>query len=107
MDSLDGSVESCVPGLTDRDAQGIKEHVSNLGARWRDLRQKLSCSLEEHRRLISRQQEFDREYSLMSSVLGSVLQGVQRSSSSGMMDSQENLDELEVSSLGSAHLICI
>lgn len=86
MDSIDGSVESGVPGLTDTDARDIKEHVSHLGSRWRDLRQKLHYSLEEHTHLISRQQQFEKRYSHISVVLDSVLR----------LETQENMDALEV-----------
>ena len=86
MDSIDGSVESGVPGLSDGEARDIKDHVTHLGSRCKSLRDKLTCSLEEHSVLVARQQQWEEKYSRLSGVLTSVLQ----------VETPDNLDSLEV-----------
>ena len=73
----------------------MKEQVTQLEVRWAQFRKKLSASIEDNKRAIRRQKEFDQQHQKICSVLQTVLRGTDHTSLD-QTDMAVNLERVEV-----------
>lgn len=73
----------------------MKDQVTQLEERWAQFRKKLSASIEDNKRAIRRQKEFDQEHQKICAVLQTVLRGTD-STSLDQTDMAVNLERVEV-----------
>ena len=73
----------------------MKEQVTQLEERWAQFRKSLSASVEDNKRAIRRQKEFDQEHQKICAVLQTVLRGTDNTSLD-QTDMAVNLERVEV-----------
>lgn len=73
----------------------MKEQAAQLEERWAQFRKKLSASIEDNKRAIRRQKEFDQQHQKICTVLQTVLRGTDHTSLD-QTDMAVNLERVEV-----------
>ena len=84
-----------ISATSQREFQEMKEQVTQLEERWAQFRKKLSASIEDNKRAIRRQKEFDQQHQKICSVLQTVLRGTD-DTSLDQTDMAVNLERVEV-----------
>ena len=97
LESLNSNVDDKLSGTPQKEFQEMKDQVTQLEERWAQFRRKLSVSIEDNRRAIRRQKEFDQEHQKICAVLQTVLRGTDNTSLD-QTDMAVNLERVEVSS---------
>lgn len=105
LESLNNGIDDMINGTHQKDFQEMKDQVAQLEERWDQFRRKLSSSIEDNKRAIRRQVEFDQEHQKICAVLQNVLQGTENSSLD-QTDVAVNHDRVEVGIL-SVHILLL
>lgn len=84
-----------ISATSQREFQEMKEQATQLEERWAQFRKKLSASIEDNKRAIRRQKEFDQQYQKICTVLQTVLRGTDHTSLD-QTDMAVNLERVEV-----------
>jgi len=95
LESLNSNVDDRVSATSQKEFQEMKEQVTQLEDRWAQFRKKLSASVEDNKRAIRRQKEFDQEHQKICAVLQTVLRGT-NNTSLDQTDMAVNLERVEV-----------
>ena len=95
LESLNSSVDDKLSAASQKEFQEMKEQVTQLEERWAQFRKKLSASIEDNKRAIRRQKEFDQEHQKICTVLQTVLRGTDNTSLD-QTDVVVNLERVEV-----------
>ena len=88
-------MDDALSGTTQKEFQEMKGQVTQLEERWVQFRRKLSSSIEDNKRAIRRQKDFDQEHQKICSVLQTVLRGTENTSLD-QTDMAVNLERVEV-----------
>lgn len=64
-------------GLAQKEFEEMKDQVTQLEDRWLQFKRRLTTAIEDNKRAVRRQREFDQEHMQICSVLETVLQGTQ------------------------------
>ena len=95
LESLNSNVDDRISATSQKEFQEMKEQVTQLEDRWAQFRKKLSASIEDNKRTIRRQKEFDQEHQKICAVLQTVLRGTDNTSLD-QTDMAVNLERVEV-----------
>ena len=80
LESLHSRVDEKLGEKSQKEFQEMKDQVTQLEHRWTQFRRRLTSSIEDNKRAIRRQREFDQEHVKICSVLETVLQGAENTS---------------------------
>lgn len=80
LESLHSRVDEKLGEKSQKEFQEMKDQVTQLEHRWTQFRRRLTSSIEDNKRAIRRQREFDQEHVKICSVLETVLQGAENAS---------------------------
>ena len=95
LESLNSSVDDKLSGTPQKEFQEMKDQVTQLEERWPQFRRKICASIEDNKRAIRRQKEFDQEHQKICAVLQTVLRGTDNTSLD-QTDMAVNLERVEV-----------
>ena len=84
-----------ISATSQREFQEMKEQATQLEERWAQFRKKLSASIEDNKRAIRTQKEFDQQHQKICTVLQTVLRGTDHTSLD-QTDMAVNLERVEV-----------
>lgn len=96
LESLRSSVDGKLEASTQKEFQELKDQVTQLGKRWSDFERRLKTAIDDNKRAIERQKEFDKEHVKIRSVLENVL-GATDNTSFDETDTAVDLERVEVS----------
>ena len=77
LESLHSMVDEKFGEKAQKEFQEMKDQVVQLEHHWTQFRRRLTSSIEDNKKAIRRQREFDQEHVKICSVLETVLQGVE------------------------------
>ena len=82
-------------GLAQKEFEEMKDQVTQLEDRWLHFRRRLTTAVEDNKRAVRRQREFDQEHMKICSVLETILQGT-RNTGLDQTDMAVDLERAEV-----------
>lgn len=106
LESLHNSVDEKLGEIAQKEFQEMKDQLTQLEDRWTRFRRKLTASIEDNKRMIRRQREFDQEHMKICSVLETVLQGTENTGFD-QTDMAVDLDRVEVFIIPLIHYLTI